>query len=217
MTPTAENQGSTLVGLLVGMAIGLLIVGLGIQSLTHVIAVSSRQATRNDAAESQRVASRFLGLQARAAGGLQPISLSDRRLMSPDAAALLPTDVGAAGAVLNVAHPDTAGVDALDCLGRQKAVGGQIQSSFWVSGGSLRCRPSSEAANQPLSNGWSNLSGEAAVATPNGIQWVGIGTLPTNAAAVLGYRLCLTATQSSHDDSPAQTCADVHRNRTPWR
>lgn len=138
------------------------------------------------------------------------MSTTDRHLLSPTTTALRPSVVNANGDVLNVAQPATIGMGIVDCLGRTKAVGGQMQSSFWVSGKNLRCRPSNESGNQPLSAGWARMTGEVAVATPVGIQWLPLASAPLD--GVLAFRLCLTVDNSSR--LTTSSCPLTHRTRT---
>ena len=134
-----SQSGSSLVGLLVGLALGLMVVGIGVQSFAYFAGETLKQQVRAATATSERVTAHFLSAQARHAGGLMPSSSTNRRLLPPLPATLSSTDTNANGDVLNVAQPATAGLDTSDCLGRIKAVGDQIQSSFWVSSDNLRC------------------------------------------------------------------------------
>jgi Tfp pilus assembly protein PilW len=209
---TTPQSGSSLVGLLVGLALGLLVVGIGVQSFAYFAGETLNQQVRLATGTSQRVTAHFLSAQARHAGGLMPVSATNRNLVSPQPATLSSYDAGADGDVLNVAQPATAGLDTADCLGRNKAVGNQIQSSFWVSSENLRCRPSNESSNQPLSAGWAQMTGEVAMATPVGIQWLPLASAPTDGDGILAYRLCLTAL-----DTPVlmlPNCPLTHRTRT---
>ncbi|MFZ8955116.1 MAG: hypothetical protein ACO2ZW_08980 [Burkholderiaceae bacterium] len=206
------QSGSSLVGLLVGLALGLMVVGIGVQSFAYFAGETLKQQVRVATATSERVTAHFLSAQARHAGGLMPSSTTNRRLLPPLPATLSSTDTNANGDVLNVAQPATAGLDTSDCLGRIKAVGDQIQSSFWVSSDNLRCRPSNEYSNQPLSAGWAKMTGEVAIATPVGVQWLPLASAPPDGGSILAYRLCLTAL-----DTPALTptsCPLTHRTRT---
>ena len=209
---TTPQFGSSLVGLLVGLALGLLVVGIGVQSFAYFAGETLNQKVRLTTATSQRVTAHFLSAQARHAGGLMPASATNLNLVSPQPATLSSDDVDANGDILNVAQPATAGLDTADCLGRIKAVGDQIQSSFWVSSENLRCRPSNESSNQPLNAGWAQMTGEVAMATPVGIQWLPLAMAPTDGGGILAYRLCLTAL-----DTPVSTppnCPLTHRTRT---
>ncbi|MGA0007345.1 MAG: hypothetical protein ACO3GJ_08025, partial [Burkholderiaceae bacterium] len=62
-----------------------------------------------------------------------------------------------------------------------------------MSNENLRCRPSNESSNQTLSAGWAQMTGEVAMATPVGIQWLPLASTPTDGGGILAYRLCLTA------------------------
>ena len=212
MVITTPQSGSSLVGLLVGLALGLLVVGIGVQSFAYFAGETLNQQVRLATATSQRVTAHFLSAQARHAGGLTPASATNLNLVAPQPATLSSADAGANGDVLNVAQPATAGLDAADCMGRSKAVGNQIQSSFWVSSENLRCRASNESSNQPLSAGWAQMTGEVAMATAVGIQWLPLASAPKDGGCILAYRLCLTAL-----DTPVLTppnCPLTHRTRT---
>ncbi len=212
MVVTTPQSGSSLVGLLVGLALGLLVVGIGVQSFAYFAGETLNQKVRLTTATSQRVTAHFLSAQARHAGGLMPASATNLNLVSPQPATLSSDDVDANGDILNVAQPATAGLDTADCLGRIKAVGDQIQSSFWVSSENLRCRPSNESSKQPLNAGWAQMTGEVAMATPAGIQWLPLALAPLEGGGILAYRLCLTAL-----DTPVSTppnCPLTHRTRT---
>ena len=217
MVVTTSQSGNSLVGLLVGLTLGLLVVGIGVHSFAYFAGETLNQQVRLATATSQRMAVHFLSAQVRHAGGLMPASSTNRNLVPPQPATLSATGAGANGDVLNVAQPATAGLDAADCLGRTKAVGDQIQSSFWVSSENLRCRPSNESSNQPLSAGWAQMTGEVAVATSIGIQWLPLALAPTDGDGILAYRLCLTALDTPGLGTAASTppsCPLTHRTQT---
>ena len=209
---TTPQSGSSLVSLLVGLALGLLVVGIAVQSFAHFAGETLNQQVRLATARSQQDTIHFLSVHARQAGGLMPASATHRHLSPPQPTTLSTTDAGASGDVLNVSQPATNGLGTADCLGRIKAVGDSIQSSFWVGSDNLRCRPSNESGNQPLSTGWGHMSGEVAMATPVGTQWLPLAMAPLDGGGILAYRLCLTAL--GKPTVTAASCPRTHRART---
>lgn len=209
------QRGISLLELLVGIAVGLLVIAAALGTLIMSRAAS---ATVSDAAQLQQQASyalRVIGLQLRRAGALDPSYDQDRQLfafendytgLSGNQAAVSGSE-GASGAT-DTLVVSTARADMLtqrDCLGEGGESGTSIESTFDVAGGNLRCRGS--GSTQPLLANVSDFQVRYRTLTADGSRM--LDATAVNSAnlwrSVTGVEVCLALQGSeSTPDAGAQ-------------
>ena len=195
-----RQLGTSLIELVVGMAIGLLVVQVAymLQLSAAQQQLSMSQALQHDSAQRlgfRRIAQ--LGVQA----GQSLASTSGQlfTLRAPSPTAQSHTEQ------LHIATAPSSTPLAADCLGRFAQINGFMHSTFYVRNNSLRCNVADRSGGQPIVDGFLSQSTWWFVARTGGIQLV-----PTETASVLGHAVCLVM-------DPQQACnAASHHQAVAW-
>jgi hypothetical protein len=195
-----RQLGTSLIELVVGMAIGLLVVQVAYQLQLSAAQqqLSMSQALQHDSAQRlgfRRIAQ--LGVQA----GQSLASTSGQlvTLRAPSPTAQSHTEQ------LHIATAPSSTPLAADCLGRFAQIDGFMHSTFYVRNNSLRCNVADRSGGQPIVDGFLSQSTWWFVARTGGIQLV-----PTETASVLGHAVCLAM-------DPQQACnAASHHQAVAW-
>ena len=157
------QRGTTLVELMIGIAVGLMVLATALGSLTVSRAASAVVGDLGQLQSQAAFALRIIGQQVRQAGSVEPARDPVTRLYAfadtdSDAASgtvvVTGTDGGTPGFdTLTVSREDAPQTDRvrLDCLAESVRTDNRIESSFFVSNGELRCRTADK--NQPLIGG----------------------------------------------------------------
>jgi len=195
-----RQLGTSLIELVVGMAIGLLVVQVAYQLQLSAAQqqLSMSQALQHDSAQRlgfRRIAQ--LGVQA----GQSLASTSGQlvTLRAPSPTAQSHTEQ------LHIATAPSSTPLAADCLGRFAQINGFMHSTFYVRNNSLRCNVADRSGGQPIVDGFLSQSTWWFVARTGGIQLV-----PTETASVLGHAVCLAM-------DPQHACnAASHHQAVAW-
>ena len=195
-----QQLGTSLIDLVVGMAIGLLVVKVAYQLQLSAAQQqrSMSQALQHDSAQRmgfRRIAQ--LGVQA----GQSLASTSGQlvTLRAPSPAAQSHAEQ------LHIATAPSSTPLAADCLGRFAQINGFMHSTFYVRNNSLRCNVADRSGGQPIVDGFLSQSTWWFVARTGGIQLV-----PTETASVLGHAVCLGM-------DPQQACNGTsHHQAVAW-
>lgn len=175
--------------LLVGMSIGLLVL-LAANSLLQVVLQQQAQLSQTlDQQTAVRQAYRHLQSLAIHAGQYTATQTAPGIVQLH--AAPLPS-AKAKHVQLLLATPPASSAFAADCLDRHATRQGFLESVFYVSANSLRCRVADRSGGQPLADGIEALSLLWFVATAQGIR-IHAHAQPNSAhASVLGHASCLS-------------------------
>ena len=206
------QRGASLIDLLVGMAVGLVVLAIAQRQQTLLHSQYQDMSSALSLSTAQRLAFRRIKSVALQAGQWiardSPIGTVS---LSPPAAPDLLANT------LHLATSPNSSDTAQNCLGRRTTVDGFLSSTFYVSTNNLRCNVADRSGGQPVVEGFVSMHTMWFAAHARGIQVVPLSETKTATATdsdtasgatshtLLGHAICLDSSQTD-----ATACAQSH-------
>jgi hypothetical protein len=209
-----DQRGASLIELLVGMALGLVVLAIAQRQQTLIHSQYQDMSSALSLSTAQRLAFRRINSIALQAGQWRARDdpSSKVSLSPPPAADLLAN-------TLHLATSPNSSDATEDCLGRRATADGFLSSTFYVSTNNLRCNVGDRSGGQPVVEGFASMHTMWFVAHARGIQVVSLPDTGAGADAdadadadssltshtLLGHAICLDSSQTD-----ATACAHSH-------